>query len=472
MKNNSETQAIFGLRAAVLIGLSLLAGTTFKFPAGWMWHDQHRIDQVFLLIVTALACSTIWRKALLTQLGSLPTSIRWMLGLAFALGCASAGLSAYPRLGGLEWATFLLLAGLGLVVANQARDAGVHFDTLAVRIVVALAILIASKVMIMYVSTFVQGVRLDTTAIFGAAFSNRRTFGQIASMAIPLLAYPLLARKLTPIQQWALFALLAIWWMLVIVSGTRGTWLALAVAATILAAFAWQASKNWLRIQAVALGAGGLLFSLLFLWLPTWLGAGATLEDRLSDISNLNGRGELWALAWSQVKTHPLLGTGPMHFAAAHNKFGAHPHNAILQLAAEWGLPAAVALVFPIAIGLLRLLAKLRQSSSNTLLVCLTAGLLAAGVQSMVDGVIVIPYTQTWLALVAGWTLGVYFRDCVSTFPPRAMEWGIPVLATVSLIVLLNGVFPEILNRAEANKAFIDAGHPFPPRYWAVGQIP
>ena len=41
-------------------------------------------------------------------------------------------------------------------------------------------------------------------------------------MAIPLLAYPLLRSGLSKVAQIALFVLLAVWWMLVMVSGTRG----------------------------------------------------------------------------------------------------------------------------------------------------------------------------------------------------------------------------------------------------------
>ncbi|MFO7542719.1 MAG: hypothetical protein R6W97_07930, partial [Thiobacillus sp.] len=192
MKMHSEDSASFELRAVVLIGLTLLAGTVIRFSAGLTWLDQHRMGQIVSLVVTALAVTTIWRRALLTQLTRLPISIRWALGAAFVLGSVSAGLSTYPRLGSLEWATFLLLLGLVLVLADQARKADVDFDQLAMRLLVALAILISLKIMIIYMAAIIEGVRLNTIELFGGTFSNRRSFGQVASMAIPLLAYPLL----------------------------------------------------------------------------------------------------------------------------------------------------------------------------------------------------------------------------------------------------------------------------------------
>jgi O-antigen ligase len=348
------------------------------------------------------------------------------------------------------------------------------------RLLVVVSGVIVLRIMMGYLAATLQGVRLDSIALFTSVFSNRRVFGQVASMAIPLLAYPLLAGGGTRVQRWGVFVLLAVWWMLVIVSGTRGTWMALAVAATVLAAFAWRACVGWLRVQVAARGVGALLFWVLFVLLPVWLGQDATLENRLSNIESLDGRGELWAMAWAQIQAHPWLGIGPMHLAAIPFKSVAHPHNAVLQLAAEWGVPAALAFLLPAVFGVQRLLARLRQqqhASSNLLLVCLAASLLAAGAQSMVDGVIVMPYTQIWLALVVGWAVGVYFRDVAvsaSIVPDSRMVFLVmPVLSLFALALLLNGIFPEVLYRAQATQAFLEEGNnAIPPRYWLVGRIP
>lgn len=274
--------------------------------------------------------------------------------------------------------------------------------------------------------------------------------------------------------------LLALWWMLVIVSGTRGTWMALSVAAVILAFVAWRTCVGWLRIQVAAFGVGAFLFWGLFVLLPVLLGQDATIENRLSNIESLSGRGELWAMAWTQIQAHPWLGIGPMHLAAMPFEYGAHPHNAVLQLAAEWGVIATLAIILPAVFGIYHLLARLRQQASdhptNVLLMCLSASLLAAGAQSMVDGVIVMPYSQLWLALIAGWTFGVYFRyenGFCSNVVSRYFRFVIPALSLFALTLLMNGIFPEALYRAQATKAFLDAGNnTVPPRYWMVGRIP
>jgi len=464
--------------ALSLVGLTLIAGVAIDFSPEMAWYDQQRIEQIVLLQIIALAAASVSRKALLTSLANLSTFCRWALGVGFLFGAVSAMCSSYPRFAWLEWATLLLLTGLVFLLAEQAWRGNLRFDVLAVRLVVVLVGVISMKIVTSYLAAVLAVKHLDTLMLFEGTFSNRRFFGQVASMAVPLLAYPLLMNKTLHIQRWGLYALLTVCWMLVIVSGTRGTWVALGVASVTLALVAWHASHRWLRIQLLTAMAGALLFGVMFVWVPLWLGLDASVENRLPNLATLSGRHELWKLAWTQIQAHPWLGIGPMHLAAIRNDFGAHPHNAVLQLAAEWGVPAALALILPCAAGVQHLLTRLRQQkgSPNMLLVCLTASLLAACVQSMVDGVIVIPYTQTLLALVAGWALGVYFRETIATpVTPSSPMMGarIFLLPMFALAALLNGIFPEVLNRVEVTQAYVDAGNQLiPPRYWGVGWIP
>lgn len=477
MRNLTEITVFLVLSPFFLVGAVLIAGVAIDLAPDLAWYDQHRIEQAGLLATTALGALAVWRESIVVSLKQLPHWVVIAFSSSFGLGLLSAITSSYPRFALLEWATLMLLVGLALLLADQARKDRPWFDLWSNRLVMSLAVVIALKIMTGYLAAMTAMVRLDTIMLFEGTFSNRRFFGQIASIIVPLLAYPLLRGDLSRRAQAALFSLLAVWWMLVIVSGTRGTWMALIVAAIVLAAFAWRASAGWLRIQMWALGLGALLFWILFVWLPIWIGLGASLENRLVNLATLSGREVLWSLAVAQIQAHPWVGIGPMHFAAIRNDFGAHPHNAVLQLAVEWGIPAALAFILPATVGLLRLLARLRQNvaAPNVLLTCLTASLLAAGVQSMVDGVIVIPYTQTLLALVAGWAMGVYFRDVVVTSAVPAsslMRLGISVLSLLALAALFNGVFPEAFNRPEVTQIYVDAGKPIPPRYWGVGWIP
>lgn len=333
-----------------------------------------------------------------------------------------------------------------------------------------------------YMAALIENKELDTIALFDSSFSNRRFFGQVASMVIPLLAYPLLI-KATPLwQRWTFFLLLAAWWMLVIVSGTRGTALAITGSSILLAIFFWQNSKTWLKFQLAGVLAGGMLFVVLFVWLPVLLGQTPVLENRASNLVALSGREELWGMAWTQIQAHPWLGIGPMHFASLGLKYGAHPHNAILQLASEWGVIATVAFILPVIFAGKRLVMFLRQATTpdKPLLICLVASLMAACIQSMVDGILVIPYTQIWLIFIVGWVLGIYLRSQAKlSMQPHSRfgEVGIVFFGVVAAILLLKGISPEVFDRVSITKRYAEDGIRtgkimILPRYWGAGEIP
>lgn len=477
----------------LLTGLSLFAGPVLQFLPSltWnegpvanamVWHDRQRIEQILLLLVVGVGAATIWRERLLDMLSEWPRLIMALLLLGFALGGVSAAMSDYARFAWLEWSTFLLLLGLMVLLANEARRHGAGFDTWATALVLLVAVAIALRIMMGYVAAVLGGAPLDSVKLFTAVVSNRRVFGQVASMAIPLLAYPLLVAPKFRLPRMALYLLLAVWWMLAIASGTRGTWLALAVATLVLAVFAWRNVRAWLGVQAKGLLVGLVLYGVLFVWLPTWAFPEANVENRLAGLTDLTGRAELWAVAMAQIEAYPWLGMGPMHLASIPGLIGAHPHNVVLQLAAEWGIPAALALLLPAGYGIVRVLMRLRdQSAEIPLLTCLAGGVLAACGQAMVDGVVVMPYTQLWLMCVAGWAMGVYLREG-SIATPYAVYTRmnflvggllISLVMLFALTLLVRGVFPEMLHRVEATKAYLDAGHSgIPPRYWQVGPIP
>jgi len=464
------------LQLLFLFSLTLLIGVAVDLSGKISWHDQQRMGQIALLVITMLGSATIWRADLAGMLARLPTWVKWSWVCAFAIGLVSAARSDYPRFALIEWANFLLLLWLTLLWAGQVSKAN-DLDKWLQRLVIAVAVVIAVKVMASYLGSIIPRVKLDSTILFTEGFSNRRFFGQLASLLIPLLAFPLLHQKLGKIKRTSFFLLLSIWWMLAIASGTRGTWLALALSSGVLMAGAWRSSLPWLNVQAKAFVLGMVLFVLLFIWAPQLSQLDTSVENRFSDITTLSGREILWDTAVDQVRAHPLLGIGPMHLAAIKNHIAAHPHNSALQLMAEWGIPASLALMLPFVIGLFSLIGKVRtlQGEDASLLVCLLAALLAATTQSMVDGVIVMPYTQLWLVVIGGWALGTYYKTVTRKFdlrPSPQIVWVAPLVSIMGLALLLASISPEVMNWQVSIQRYVDEGSFLPPRYWVRGWIP
>lgn len=442
-------------------------------------HDQQRIEQLVLLFLLTLGGFWIWRNNLANMLARIPRlAMRaWLLGLA--LGAVSALTAEHVRFAGLEWASLVLLSLGAAILANQSREQGNDFDRWAVRIVLLVAFFIALRALVNYGLVLYSGFFIEAAKLFASSFGNPRFFGQAATLLLPLLAYPLLSGNLPPTKRIALFGLLAVFWMLAIASGTRGTFLGLATASVALIFVSWRYIHRWLFFQISGFLVGLAIFALLFIWLPDVAQhPGIAAENRLANPLTLSKRETVWILAWQQIVAHPWLGIGPMHLAAIPNPVATHPHNALLQLGAEWGIPATLALIAPLAYGMGSMLRRIRQAhGANTpLMASLAASLLASAAQALVDGVIVMPYTQTLLVFVIGWTVGTHFRntDPASLQPPsRTKLIAVALLGVLALGLTIWGVVPEIFHRAEITRELLNQGVAyFKPRYWMHGWIP
>lgn len=460
-----------------MVAAFLIGTANFDLFGNYNWHNQQRIAEGGFLILLA----AVWGM-MQTRSGhenrpasALPQYLAWGFILFAAAGAVSALLAQYPRWALLEWSLILsLLLGM-LFVAHIRTAAGEQFDHIVLTIVAAACLIYLVGFLAAYAATL-AGAPLNAWELFHG-FSNVRFFGQFQTMTLPLLALLVYYAKSMP-QRTGAFALLACWWMLAFVSGTRGTWLGMLAAAALIGMAGWRPGRAWLRWQAGGAVIGLALYALLFYAVPYWTGNAGLLIDRLPDITGLSKREVIWAQAWEMVKQHPLLGVGPIHFAATPNGVGAHPHNSILQLAAEWGIPAMLLMVGFAVYGLIGFAAGIHRQNRSAdrppmLQIALFAALIAAATQSLVDGVIVIPYTQTVLMLIAGWALGMHLS---ATAPVRqltpAAVGTLAVVATLLLTILVYLTLPQIagLDAREAAYARQHGSH-FLPRFWRQGWI-
>lgn len=127
----------------------------------------------------------------------------------------------------------------------------------------------------------------------------------------------------------------------IVATFARSAWLALA--AVLLVGTVLHNRKLFYRVLAVLV----ILLVLLLAGLPEF-------RDRLwsiVDLSQNQGRLTIWKTALAMVKAHPLLGVGPGLFGEMFYSFKVpgfsdaftHAHNDLLNVAANYGVPAAAA---------------------------------------------------------------------------------------------------------------------------------
>ena len=462
----------------------LLLAPNVDFALSLTWHDGQRLAQMTALGLVVVLMFAI-RGAGLRVSGAwlaLSRNVRYALSGAFALGALSSLLAAQPRWAFLEWGMLIMLIVLALVVAAGRRDIGERADPLPVLLFYAAALAYAVKTAVVYLSMLVvgpeYGMPFDARELY-TGFSNIRFFGHVQTMLLPFLVLPLLWWGTTRLRRMLLGTVPVLWWMLVIGSGTRGTWVALLIGGAVACGFGNQPGRRWTVLQLRALRAGAVAYLVFILLIPELLSRPATFLHRTDDILSLSHREILWAASVKMMAAYPWLGVGPMHFSDTWNAVAAHPHNAVLQLMAEWGLPAAVLFTLVFAMTGLKWAMRIRidtaacpDARGSWIAVALLAALTGAAAQAMVDGVIVMPVSQTLLAALCGWAIGQSAAP-VTAAPSRA--WIVPRAAVmlfaagaVACTVYLDA--PRLEQRERAYSE-IRPNSILLPRFWTQGWI-
>lgn len=438
-------------------------------PPGMFWHDWQRSGQIVLIGLAALYLATARAHPVFDR------HTTTLLLLVTAGGLVSSAIAHQPLWALTEVA---LMAGCLTIVMASASFRHKHGMVLDPVLYGAIALLCGLKILLflaMYVVSLTQTNASLNPWLLMQGFSNLRFYGQFQTLTLSLLALPLLAPRFRRYTLPALL-LLSLWWMLAIISGTRGTWMAMAV--TMLAmGLVSPKGRQWAGWQCAGVLAGGVFFWLLFDLLPEWMGI--TVSNHPSDRLNtsLSLRDALWQQAMQMTLQHPLLGTGPMHFSEINNGNAVHPHNALLQWTAEWGIPSALCLAWLLwraARGSLVWLKSgtLRPDTTDVMRLCLTASIVAALAQAMVDGVIVMPYSQLWLSILGGWLLAFYLPPDSSPAPRLTHSmtaW--KVIAVFSAGLLLFTMVRDLPHVNDRNRQFLDSGGHLMPRFWQQGLI-
>ncbi len=470
--------------AALAVAVWVFLAPNFDFAFALTWHDGQRLAQLglFVAVLLTLAVPGAAPRVMAIWVG-MPGVIRYALWTAFALGLLSSFVAALPRWALLDWGWLLLLLVLGLCIAANRRVLDDRVDAGLVWLFFATAAAYAVTACSVYVAMLWVGpaydLGFDIRELY-TRFSNVRFFGHVQTMVLPFLLLPALCWGMTRARCLLWWSVPAIWWLLAVGSGTRGTWAALLAGGVAAVLFGGPAGRRWARWQVVGLGVGLLGYG-LFIWgIPQWMDRPTAFLHRADDLLSLSNREVLWTTALDYVMQQPWLGVGPMHYAYWATAVAAHPHNAVLQWLAEWGIPAGLLLTGVWAAGGLSFANHVRRGSESgaeparLFRVALLAALTGAAAQAMVDGVLVMPVSQVLLALLAGWALGMMPGTADACVVGRGGKCLLVLVVLCAVAAVVYGVAPDIGQLAERQQVFFtgrDPNTPLLPRFWALGWI-
>jgi putative inorganic carbon (HCO3(-)) transporter len=436
-------------------------------------YDNARLLELFTLCVLSLIAllTSSLRQGIARMLLEARGSIRLALFTLMALAVLSALRAGVPTMAFQEVALLALLGMLALSVVSTA---------MANRRAVDISLLVALEGSVLIFIVVFWMAQAATTQLHRPfewihpfiSFANVRHFSQFQAYTLPMLVVPMALNCLRLRWRVVAFLVAAHWWALQFAVGTRAIWFAGALSAAILFLVLRRDAVAYLKWLGFAVLGGGILYMArdsFFLSDAPGLGE---MGRRGFDSSN---RGDLWLSALGMVRDAPVLGVGPMHFSFRNFDWAAHPHNSVLQFAAEFGLPAATIAIALFTHLLWRCVGWTKKATSGAdrmlnagLLTALFMGLL----DSLVSGNTLMPVPQIMLFVLIGWVVGRNVSGLSDTprIPGRRAELALSALCLASVVVVAGGAL-AYYRYWDVRQFSIPAG-PSHPRYWEEGHWP
>lgn len=455
----------------VFIALITFLPSWHFMPKVIIWFsDGQRLLELLLLSLILIDAALMGLKP--NNYKIQPVFIRKELRYSFLILLGLAIISSYlaesPRHALIEISTFAGLCYLGFFVASlYLGNKQLFIQKITYALWASIALYMVSFY-VGYVAACLSKVPLNWPLPF-TGFSNIRSFNQYQLWGSGLVCLPLLAFNLRKTSHSCLFIGLALWWVLLFYSASRGVLIAW-MAGMLITAITYQ-KLAWalLRLQFISMLLGYCSYYLLFIVIPNLLQS--TLVTGTIMRETVNDRIELWNQAIILINNFPWFGVGPMHYAWHSNK-NAHPHNSVLQLASEWGLPATLIILTIAGYGIYYWLKKFNTNSlkikprlDSNLAIILFFTIITNATYSLVDGVIVMPISQVLMFTMIGLMVGQYtYGDLTVTKDNSRFR---PVFAGVVLIAMVWSTYPEISRGISGYEKGFSMGYTaIGPRFW------
>lgn len=401
------------------------------------YDDARYFELAILALLLVPFASAPVRNAVTLSWMSIHPVVRTLTAMFLAGGALTVAVSPGAHFGSMEVALQVQLVLLILMVSAAAREQPEQTRELLVISICAGAALCTLKFWVTYVLFAMEGKVFPWVSPF-LDFANVRFFSQYQSYTLLLVALPGLLFVTSKWARFFFFVVAANFWALHWMAGTRAMWIGLVVGIATVLVFARQNRVTWLRSQFAVAVAGAAIFLALSHYSaaqPQMVPVPGinSIVDR--DHRSINERAELARSAIAFIKDHPLAGVGPGQFGLqSYSMVAAHPHNVVLQLLSEYGIPAGLCGVAVIMVVMGYAVRIARRSSGNPGLVDLgIAGGLATGLtDALFSGNLIMPHSQMLFAVLAGLMLG----RMQSPPPVASRDFALTRFAIVSISIL------------------------------------
>lgn len=434
--------------------------------------DWQRLYEAAILFVCA-----IWIITFLPPIKTISAGMLAGWGSVFILGLVSGLQAQFVSFALLEWSWLLLF----VIIATSMRHWGVaNRSTLDRHILI---FVMASSLAYLWwfwktnASVYFepQPEGLTQKVIF-PGFANIRFFSDYQSFMLLLLPIALYRLTKPGLVQRAGALLVALYFSMALIVGSRSLIAAHLMLHALMLGILGKKYWPYLKVQLRFWVYGTIIFLFLTKLLPILISTGGNQVASTLSRTDSSGRTVIWDIALKMIQDNPLLGVGPLHFAAYPNSIASSPHNFPLQIAAEWGLPPAILLILLLAIHFISRLKSLKFNRNEHDIEMVPLAITCAGITVLLQALVSssplnYPVGQAAALLCFAYPL------LASDLPPnRNVKNAHGILQTVGLLVMVLCIFSmtTLQSIQERNRCFLNNPWPtalYAPRFWQQGWL-
>lgn len=445
-----------------------------------IYDDARCLELILLAVVVVQLLLPSFADAVVASWVALGKLARALIAIFLAGGALSAWNSGSVKFGALEIALNAQLVVLFLVLCAAARTEKQKTETALAIALSAGAAMFVLKFWTTYVLYVFEGKDFPWLTPF-LDFANVRFFSQYQAYSLLLILLPASLLNLQNNWKVLLYIVAVNCWALQWIVSTRAVWAGFALAVLVVLLFARHGRMTWLRLQVIAMLAGGVVF-LIFSRIVASLPSATLVPNAVGSIMQRGSesvweRIALWRSALDFIMARPLLGVGPGQFGLQNYPTGAaHPHNFPLQMLSEYGLftgLAGIALMVLLVVLAIKTLRVGKSAAPDMAGKSIAAALIMGLTDSLFSGNQIMPHSQILLCVVAGLLVGrtsarspdLSIRNLKVYYPALKLAFVVIAMLAILATTILSTAYLRAVKDMGPN---IQRGNP---HFWNYGRF-